>query len=89
MTLLRIRPGRSERRVGAAADRRAGCRGTPPATTAPRTGSWPGWGYPAGEFTPPDGAMPIGLLDGRPVTGGAFRRFGVVDGMKTAELKRI
>ena len=46
-------------------------------------------GYPAGEFTPPDGAMLIGLLDGRPVTGGAFRRFGVVDGMKTAELKRI
>ncbi len=46
-------------------------------------------GYPATEFTPPEGAMLIGLLDDRPVTGGAFRRFGVVDDMKTAELKRI
>ena len=46
-------------------------------------------GYPAEQFAPPDGAMLIGLLDGRPVTGGAFRRFGVVDGLETAELKRI
>lgn len=41
--------------------------------------------YPAGEFAPPDGGMLIGLLDGRPVTGGAFCR---VDA-ETAELKRI
>jgi ribosomal protein S18 acetylase RimI-like enzyme len=33
--------------------------------------------------------MLIGLLDSVPVTGGAFRRFGVVDGTETAELKRI
>ncbi len=46
-------------------------------------------GYPAGEFAPPGGAMVVGLLDGTPVTGGAFRRFGVVDGSQTAELKRI
>ena len=46
-------------------------------------------GYPAEEFAPPHGGMLIGLLDGQPVTGGAFRRFGVVDGMRTAELKRI
>ncbi|MBB2769397.1 MULTISPECIES: GNAT family N-acetyltransferase [Mycolicibacterium] len=45
--------------------------------------------YPAAEFTPPDGAMLIGLLGDTPVTGGAFRRFGVVDGVPTAELKRI
>lgn len=42
-------------------------------------------GYPAEEFSPPDGGMLIGLLDGRPVTGGAFRRFDA----DTAELKRI
>jgi GNAT superfamily N-acetyltransferase len=46
-------------------------------------------GYPAEEFSPPDGGMMIGLLDSVPVTGGAFRRFGVVDGTETAELKRI
>ncbi len=42
-------------------------------------------GYPAAEFTPPGGGLLIGLLDGRPVTGGAFRRFDDA----TAELKRI
>ena len=31
--------------------------------------------YPAHEFAAPDGAMLIGLYDGQPVTGGAFRRF--------------
>jgi GNAT superfamily N-acetyltransferase len=41
--------------------------------------------YPAHEFAAPDGAMLIGLRDGRPVTGGAFRRFDA----ETAELKRI
>src|SRR4029079_18309630 len=41
--------------------------------------------YPADEVAPPGGAMLIGLNDGQPVTGGAFRRF---DG-DTAELKRI
>jgi len=46
-------------------------------------------GYPAAEFAPPSGGMLIGLLDDVPVTGGAFRRFGVVDGAETAELKRI
>ena len=28
---------------------------------------------PVDEFAPPDGGMLIGLLDGRPVTGGGFR----------------
>ncbi len=42
-------------------------------------------GYPAAEFEPPDGALLIGLVDGQPVTGGAFRRFD----SETAELKRI
>jgi GNAT superfamily N-acetyltransferase len=42
-------------------------------------------GYPAAEFEPPGGGLLIGLLDGQPVTGGAFRRFDD----KTAELKRI
>jgi GNAT superfamily N-acetyltransferase len=46
-------------------------------------------GHPAAEFSPPDGGMLIGLLDSVPVTGGAFRRFGVIDGTQTAELKRI
>jgi GNAT superfamily N-acetyltransferase len=46
-------------------------------------------GHPPGEFAPPDGGMLIGLVDGQPVTGGAFRRFGVVEGDETAELKRI
>ncbi len=41
--------------------------------------------YPAHEFAAPDGAMLIGLCDGQPVTGGAFRRFDT----ETAELKRI
>ena len=38
------------------------------------------------------GTQPAGLaltLDGQPVTGGAFRRFGIVEGDETAELKRI
>ena len=42
-------------------------------------------GYPAAEFAPPSGGLLIGLLDGLPVTGGAFRRFDDF----TAELKRI
>lgn len=41
--------------------------------------------HPAGTFSPPDGGMLIGLLDGRPVTGGAFCRFDD----DTAELKRV
>jgi GNAT superfamily N-acetyltransferase len=41
--------------------------------------------YPAAEFAPPGGGLLIGLLDGQPVTGGAFRRFDDT----TAELKRI
>ena len=41
--------------------------------------------YPAEEFALPDGGLLIGLLDGQPVTGGAFRRFDA----DTAELKRI
>jgi GNAT superfamily N-acetyltransferase len=41
--------------------------------------------YPAGEFAPPGGGLLIGLVDGAPVTGGAFRRYDEV----TAELKRI
>ncbi|MCG5432176.1 GNAT family N-acetyltransferase [Mycobacterium sp. MYCO198283] len=41
--------------------------------------------YPAAEFSPPAGALLVGVLDGRPVTGGAFRRFDAT----TAELKRI
>lgn len=45
--------------------------------------------YPAAEFSPPTGGMLIGRLDSVPVTGGAFRRFGVVEGVETAELKRI
>ena len=46
-------------------------------------------GHPPEEFAPPGGGMVIGLLDGQPVTGGAFRRFGIVEGTETAELKRI
>ena len=42
-------------------------------------------GYPAEEFAPPTGGMLVGLIDGVPVTGGAFRRFDDF----TAELKRI
>jgi GNAT superfamily N-acetyltransferase len=41
--------------------------------------------YPAEEFAAPGGAMIMGLRDGQPVTGGAFRRFDA----ETAELKRI
>jgi GNAT superfamily N-acetyltransferase len=41
--------------------------------------------YPAAEFAQPDGGLLIGLLDGCPVTGGAFRRYDA----RTAELKRI
>ena len=46
-------------------------------------------GHPAEEFSPPNGAMVVGLLGDIPVTGGAFRRFGTVEGDDTAELKRI
>lgn len=42
-------------------------------------------GYPAEEFAAPGGGLLIGLRAGRPVTGGAFRRFDA----DTAELKRI
>ena len=41
--------------------------------------------YPAEDFIPPEGALLIGLLDGLPVTGGAFRRFDDT----RAELKRV
>lgn len=41
--------------------------------------------YPAAEFEDPGGGLLIGVLDGLPVTGGAFRRFDDT----TAELKRI
>lgn len=41
--------------------------------------------YPADDYTPPDGALLIGLLDGVPVTGGGFRRFDDT----RAELKRM
>jgi GNAT superfamily N-acetyltransferase len=41
--------------------------------------------YPVEEFAAPGGAMLIGVRDGQPVTGGAFRRFD----SQTAELKRI
>lgn len=46
-------------------------------------------GHPAESFAPPHGGMLIGLLDGEPVTGGAFCRFDAADGVETAELKRI
>lgn len=45
--------------------------------------------HPAENFAPPHGGMLIGLLDGQPVTGGAFCRFGIVEGAETAEMKRI
>jgi GNAT superfamily N-acetyltransferase len=45
-----------------------------------------GWlPVPAAELAPPDGGLLIGLLNGVPVTGGAFRRFDA----DTAEFKRI
>lgn len=40
---------------------------------------------PAAELAPPDGGLLIGLADGIPVTGGAFRRFDD----DTVEFKRI
>ncbi|MCQ4363234.1 MAG: GNAT family N-acetyltransferase [Mycobacterium sp.] len=40
---------------------------------------------PDGEFSPPHGGMLLGLLNGEPVTGGAFCRFDA----DTAELKRV
>jgi GNAT superfamily N-acetyltransferase len=40
---------------------------------------------PAAELAPPDGGLVIGLLNGVPVTGGAFRRFDA----DTVEFKRI
>ena len=40
---------------------------------------------PADALAPPDGGLLIGVLDGAPVTGGAFLRFDA----HTAELKRI
>ena len=52
--------------------------------TVARVDSWLR-GYPAAEFEPPTGGMLVGLADGAPVTGGAFRRFD----HQTAELKRI
>lgn len=46
--------------------------------------------HPADDFAPPWGGLFIGVgADGTPLTGGAFRRFGDVDGQLTAELKRI
>jgi GNAT superfamily N-acetyltransferase len=45
-----------------------------------------GWlPVPADELAAPDGGVLIGVLDGTPVTGGAFRRYDE----HTAELKRI
>jgi GNAT superfamily N-acetyltransferase len=41
--------------------------------------------YPAAEFAPPDGAFLLLLERGRPVAGGAYRRYDPT----TAELKRI
>lgn len=40
---------------------------------------------PEAELAPPDGGLLIGVVDGVPVTGGAFRRYDA----ETAELKRI
>ncbi|ORV59117.1 GNAT family N-acetyltransferase [Mycobacterium europaeum] len=40
---------------------------------------------PASLLAPPDGGLLIGVLDGLPVTGGAFLRYDA----ETAELKRI
>ncbi|WP_246584791.1 GNAT family N-acetyltransferase [[Mycobacterium] fortunisiensis] len=51
--------------------------------TAERTMAW--LVTDPGQFAPPGGGLYIGLLDGVPVTGGAFTRFDD----ETAELKRI
>jgi GNAT superfamily N-acetyltransferase len=40
---------------------------------------------PANQFAPPHGGMLLGLLDGRPVTGGGFVRRDA----QTAEVKRV
>jgi GNAT superfamily N-acetyltransferase len=40
---------------------------------------------PSAELEPPDGGLLIGVVDGVPVTGGAFRRYDA----DTAEFKRI
>lgn len=40
---------------------------------------------PKADLAPPDGGLLIGVLDGEPVTGGAFLRYDA----QTAELKRI
>jgi GNAT superfamily N-acetyltransferase len=53
-------------------------------TTVDAVGAWLRQ-HPADEFAPPRGGMIVGLLDGGPVTGGAFCRFDE----ETAELKRI
>ncbi|MDT5334871.1 MAG: hypothetical protein QOD90_376 [Mycobacterium sp.] len=53
-------------------------------STPERVGTWLR-GHPADEFEAPDGGLLIGVLDDRPVTGGAFRRFDD----QTAELNRI
>ncbi|QLL08086.1 GNAT family N-acetyltransferase [Mycobacterium vicinigordonae] len=42
-------------------------------------------GGPDGQFAAPHGGMLIGVLDGDPVTGGAFCRYDT----QTAELKRV
>jgi GNAT superfamily N-acetyltransferase len=53
-------------------------------STPEQVGTWLR-GHPADEFEAPDGGLLIGVLDDRPVTGGAFRRFDD----QTAELNRI
>ena len=53
--------------------------------TEQRVAKWLLEEYPTDDFTPPDGAFVIGLLDGVPVTGGGFRRFDDT----RAELKRM
>ncbi|OBG17627.1 GNAT family acetyltransferase [Mycolicibacterium celeriflavum] len=53
-------------------------------STAQRVMTWLR-SHPADEFEAPHGGLLIGLRAGRPVTGGAFRRFDA----DTAELKRI